>query len=238
VLEAGLWALAAASTLVIGALIGIYIPISRRLVALTMAFGAGALISALAFDLTEDAFNASNGIVVGVGLAVGALTFYFGNRLLNESRRGAGVEPATTSNGLALALGALLDGIPESIVLGSTLLGGAVISIPFLAAVAISNLPEAISSTVDLRREGHDPGWIVRLWIGVAIASGAAAAIGYALLGGMGASWVPLIQAFAAGAILTMLVDTMIPEAFEGGGNQTGLVTVAGFAMAFLLTTV
>ncbi len=95
-----------------------------------MAFGAGALISALAFDLTEEAFNASNGLLVGIGLALGALTFYFGNRLLNESRRGAKVEPAASSNGLALALGALLDGIPESIVLGSTLLGGAVIERP------------------------------------------------------------------------------------------------------------
>ena len=235
---AGLWALLAASTLVIGALIGLYVPISRRIVALTMAFGAGALISALAFDLTEEAFNASNGLLVGIGLALGALTFYFGNRLLNESRRGAKVEPAASSNGLALALGALLDGIPESIVLGSTLLGGAVISVPFLAAVAISNLPEAISSTVDLRREGHPAGWILRLWIGVAVASGLAAAIGYALLGGVGPFWVPLIQSFAAGAILTMLVDTMIPEAFEGGGNETGLVTVAGFALAFLLTSI
>ena len=237
-LEAGLWGLLAASTLVIGALIGLYVPISRRVVALTMAFGAGALVSALAFDLTEEAFNSSNGFLVGIGLALGALTFYFGNRLLSESRRGARVEPAASSNGRALALGALLDGIPESIVLGSTLLGGAAVSVPFLAAVAISNLPEAISSTVDLRREGHDAGWIMRLWIGVAVASGIAAGTGYALLGGMGPFWVPLIQSFAAGAILTMLVDTMIPEAFEGGGNLTGLVTVAGFALAFLLTSI
>jgi ZIP family zinc transporter len=238
VLEAGLWGLIAASTLVIGALVGLYVPMPRRWVALAMAFGAGALISALAFDLTEDAFNSSNGVIVGLGLAAGALTFYFGNRLLGESRRGAKVEPAESSNGLALALGALLDGIPESIVLGSTLLGGATVSVPFLAAVAISNLPEAISSTVDLRREGHRPGWIMRLWIGVGLASGVAAAIGYGVLGGMGPFWVPLIQAFAAGAILTMLVDTMIPEAFQGGGAETGLVTVAGFALAFFLTTV
>src|SRR4029079_8636943 len=112
-----------------------------------MAFGAGALISALAFDLTEDAFNHSNGLLVGIGLAIGALTFYFGNRLLNESRRGAKVEPAASSNGLALALGALLDGIPESIVLGSTLLGGAAISVPFLAAGAHPNQAHAAPST-------------------------------------------------------------------------------------------
>ena len=237
-LEAGLWGLAAASTLVIGALIGLYLPIPRRLVALAMAFGAGALISALSFDLTEEAFNNSNAGIVAPGLALGAVTFYIGNRLISEARRGEGVEPAATSNGLALALGALLDGIPESVVLGSTLLGGAMISVPFLVAVAISNLPEGLSAAADLKREGHAPGWIMRLWIGVALASAVAAALGYGLLGDVGPFWVPLIQAFAAGAILTMLVDTMIPEAYEGGGSLTGLVTVAGFAMAFFLTSV
>ena len=116
-LEAGLWGLIAASTLVIGALMGLYLPIPRRVVALAMAFGAGALISALSFDLTEEAFNNSNAGIVAPGLALGALTFFFGNRLISEDRRGEGVEPAATSNGLALALGALLDGIPESVVL-------------------------------------------------------------------------------------------------------------------------
>jgi zinc transporter, ZIP family len=148
------------------------------------------------------------------------------------------VEPPETSNGLALALGALLDGIPESVVLGTTLLGGATVSVPFLAAVAISNLPEGLSAAADLKREGHSPGWIMRLWIGVALASALAAAFGFGVLGGMGPFWVPLIQSFAAGSILTMLVDTMIPEAFEGGGAETGLLTVAGFALAFLLTSV
>ena len=237
-IEAGLWGLAAASTLVIGALAGLYLPIPRRFVALAMAFGAGALISALSFDLTEDAFNSSNAAVVAPGLALGALTFYFGNRLINEARRGKRVEPVATSNGLALVLGALLDGIPESVVLGSTLLSGAAISVPFLVAVAISNFPEGLSAASDLKREGRSPGWIMGLWIGVAVASGVAAALGYYLLGDVGPNWVPLIQSFAAGAILTMLVDTMIPEAYEGGGSLTGLVTVAGFAMAFFLTSV
>jgi Predicted divalent heavy-metal cations transporter len=135
-------------------------------------------------------------------------------------------------------LGALLDGIPESVVLGSTLLAGTGVGVPFLAAVFISNLPEALSAAADLKREGHRPPWIIGLWVGVALVSGLAAALGNGLLGEMGSGTVPLIQAFAAGAILTMLADTMIPEAFSEGGDLAGLATVFGFATAFLLSTV
>ncbi|HET6746033.1 MAG TPA: ZIP family zinc transporter [Candidatus Limnocylindria bacterium] len=237
-LEAGLWALAAASTLVVGAVIGLAAKVPRRIVGLVMAFGVGALISALAFDLTEEAFRIGGTLPVAAGLGAGALTFYAGNQLINQKRRGAKVSKPD-GNGAAIVLGALLDGIPESIVLGSTLLAGAGISVPFLAAVAISNVPEALGSAADLRREGHRPGWIVGVWVAVAGVSALAAAIGYGLLSEMtGSDWVPVIQAFAAGAILTMLVDTMIPEAFADGGNQVGLSTVLGFAAAFFLTKV
>lgn len=239
-LEAGLWGLGAASALVIGALIGLLAKVPRRLVALTMAFGTGALISALAFDLTEDAFAHGGTLPVAGGLAAGALVFFAGNQIIHRrggGRRGKKVAKAA-DNGAAIVLGAMLDGIPESVVLGTTLLGGGGVGIPFLAAVFMSNVPEALSAAADLRREGHKPAWIIGLWVGVALISGLAAALGYALLGGMGESAVPLIQAFAAGAILTMLSDTMIPEAFADGGDLTGLATVFGFATAFLLTTV
>jgi zinc transporter, ZIP family len=237
-LEAGLWGFAAASTLIVGCLAGLVMDVPRRLVALLMAFGVGALISSLAFDLTEEAFSIGGTLPVAVGLGAGALTFYAGDQLLHQSRRGSRV-PKADGNGPAIVLGALLDGIPESIVLGSTLLAGAGVSVPFLAAVAISNVPEALTAAVDLRREGHGPGWIVRLWVVVALASGLAAALGNGVLGELGGSvWVPLIQAFAAGAILTMLVDTMIPEAFESGGDLVGLFTVLGFATAFFITKI
>jgi ZIP family zinc transporter len=240
-LAAGLWGLAAAATLVAGALIGLFGKIPRRYVALVLAFGVGALISALAFDLTEEAFRVGGTLNVAIGLGAGALTYYGGDQVLSHrggKRRGARVEQVS-NNGLAIVLGALLDGIPESIVLGSTLLGGASISLPFFFAVAVSNIPEALTAAVDLRREGHRPGWIIGLWIVVALVSGLAAALGFGALGEMGESvWVPLIQAFAAGAILTMLVDTMIPEAFSDGGNLVGMATVMGFAVAFFLNRV
>jgi len=239
-LEAGLWGLGAGSALVIGALIGLVGGVPRRFVALAMAFGTGALISALAFDLTAEAFAVGGTLAVAAGLAAGALVFFTGDQLLHRrgaARRGPRMKEAS-GNGPAIVLGALLDGIPESVVLGSTLLAGTGIGLPFLAAVFLSNLPEGLSAARDLKQEGHRPMWIIGLWVGVALVSGLAAALGYGLLGGMGDSAVPLIQAFAAGAILTMLVDTMIPEAFAEGGDLTGLATVFGFATAFLLSTV
>lgn len=238
-LEAGLWGLAAASALVIGALIGLLGSVPRQAVALAMAFGTGALISALAFDLTQDAFAQGGTLPVAIGLAAGALVFFTGNQLLHRrggGRRGKRV--ASDGNGPSIVLGAMLDGIPESVVLGSTLVGGAGVGVPFLAAVFFSNLPEGLSAARDLKQEGHRPKWIIGLWVGVALVSGLAAALGYGLLGGMGESAVPLIQAFAAGAILTMLADTMVPEAYADGGDLTGLATVFGFAAAFLLTKV
>ena len=240
-LEAGLWGLAAASTLIVGALVGLFAGIPRRFVALVLAFGVGALTSAVAFDLTEESFRVGGTLTVAIGLGVGALTFYAGDQIVSRgggTRRGARVTQVS-NNGLAIVLGALLDGIPESVVLGSTLLAGGGIGLPFFFAVAVSNVPEALTAAVDLRREGHRPGWIISLWVVVALISGAAAAIGFGALGEMGQSvWVPLIQAFAAGAILTMLVDTMIPEAFADGGDLVGLATVLGFASAFFLTKI
>lgn len=239
-LEAGLWGLAGASALVIGALIGLAGRVPRQVVALALAFGTGALVSALAFDLTEDAFAQGGTLPVAAGLAGGALVFFGGNQLLQRrgaARRGSLMKPAE-GNGPAIVLGAVLDGIPESVVLGSTLLAGTGVGFPFLAAVFFSNVPEGLSAARDLKREGHAPAWIIGLWVGVALVSGLAAALGYWVVSGMGDNAVPLIQAFAAGAILTMLADTMVPEAYADGGDLTGLATVFGFAAAFLLSKV
>jgi len=244
-LEAGLWGLAAASALVLGAVAEIGLHISRRITALIMAFGAGALVSALAFDLTEEAFARGGTGIFAAGLAAGALAFFVGNRVVirlgaparARRRTRAGKPSAGSSNGPAIVLGTLLDGLPESIVLGATLLGGATVSASFLAAVFLSNIPEGAAGTRDLGEEGHARRWILLLWVGVVLASGLASGLGYGLLGGMNQGAVAVVQAFAAGAILTMLADTMIPEAFENGGDLAGLATALGFAAAFLLST-
>jgi len=232
-LQAGLWGLLAASTLVVGAIAGLWLNVPRRWVALVLGFGAGALISALAFDLTEESFERGGTLITAAGLAAGALTYFAGDTLLARRARRRG--QATPTGGPALILGALLDGIPESIVLGATLIGGAGVSLSLMAAIFVSNVPEGIAGARDLSDEGHPRRSIIGLWLVVAGASGLAAGIGNALLVGADPGVVAAVQAFAGGAILTMLADTMMPEAFENGGDAVGLATVFGFAVAFLL---
>ncbi len=201
---------------------------SERMIAYVMAFGAGVLISAVAFDLTEEAIDFGSPGAAAGGLLAGALVYFSGNRLL--ARRGGGED-----SGNAIALGALLDGIPESAAIGVTLLGGGGVSVSFVVAVFLSNLPESISATAEMR-DKHSAGWILRLWSGIAIASAIAAAIGYGALGDASDNVLAWIQAFAGGAILCMLADTFIPKAFREGGDKVGLVTVLGFALAALLS--
>ncbi len=241
-LEAGLWGLAAAGGLVIGALGAAYLDLPRRLVALVLGFGSGALISATAFDLSAEAHARGGTTVFAIGIAVGAVTYFLGNRFLNRlgsSRK----EPASEgtigpTSGPAIVLGALLDGVPESIILGASLIGGGGVGLSFLVAVFLSNIPEAIAGTRDLRDEAHSRRWILLLWVGVAIGCGIVAGLANALMGGMTDEPLGIVQAFAAGAILVLLADTMMPEAFDYGGDWVGLATTLGFAAAFLLAVV
>jgi ZIP family zinc transporter len=234
-LEAALWGFIAGSALLVGAAIGIWAHLSRRIVALVMGFGAGALVSAVSFDLTEEALNLGGAAPTALGLAAGGITFFVGDLLIERREAAAGTDGAG-GGGLPIVLGALLDGLPESIVLGATLLSGGGVSVSFLSAVFVSNLPEGLAGARDLREAGRSPGWIMGLWLAVAVASAVAAAIGFALLGDMAPAQAAVIQAFAAGAILAMLADSMFPEAFEYGGIGVGLATVFGFALAAFLS--
>jgi len=235
-IQAGLWGLLAASSLVAGAFVGVRLPVTRRVVALIMGFGAGALISALAFDLTAESFARGGTFATALGLAGGAITYVIGDVLLERrARRRASGGPKPRTSGPAILLGTLLDGLPESIVLGATLLGGTGVSVSLMAAISLSNLPEGVSGARDLSDEGHRPRFAIGVWVIVALASGLAAGIGNALLAGMSPGLVGGVQAYAGGAILAMLATTMMPEAFDNGGDAVGLATVFGFAVAFLL---
>ncbi|MFC8922158.1 ZIP family metal transporter [Cellulosimicrobium sp. NPDC057127] len=235
------WGLLASSSLLLGAALVLWRPPGKRLVGLVMAFGAGVLISAVAYDLVEDASGRASGWVLLGGLAAGALTFFVGDLLIDRlggagRKRSTGVQ--AQGQGGAIALGTALDGVPESVVLGSTLVGGGGVSVAMLAAVFLSNLPEAMSATSGLVQAGTSRRRLWLLWGGTTAVSALAAGVGYLALGSASGATVAVVQAFAAGALLTMLVDTMIPEATEFGGPVTGLVTVLGFATAFGLSAV
>ena len=246
-LEAAAWGLLGASSLLVGALIGTgRRAVPTRALGLILGFGAGTLLSAVAFELTEDAYNLGGADAVAIGLAAGALAYFAGdqaierrggeNRMSPRKRRRE-KPPQGADSAAALLLGAVLDGIPESVVIGISLLGGQGVSAAVLGAVFLSNLPEAIGSSAGMRKEGIATRKILLIWLLVVLASGAAAALGYGLLKGASDNTVALIEAFAGGAVLTMLVDVMIPQARTEGGPQAGLVTVLGFALAYLLST-
>jgi zinc transporter, ZIP family len=211
-------------------------PVSQRTVGLVMGFGAGVLISGVAFELVGPAITeAEEGghWKVALGLGAGALTFYFGDGIID---RMGGDKRKSTQGGdgsaLALTLGIVLDGIPESVALGVTLLGGEGVSVAFLAAVFLSNLPESIGATSGFQKSGRSNRWVICLWLAIILVSGLAALAGYGLLQDASGTAVAVVDAFAAGAILTMLADTMVPEAYAYGGRQVGLLTTLGFALA------
>jgi ZIP family zinc transporter len=228
------WALLAASSLLMGALVAFAVPIPRRILGLIMGFGAGVLISAVAYELILEAVEVSaDRLAVAAGFASGALVFYAGDVAID--RRATGSEGA---GGLALVLGAVLDGIPESVVIGISLLAGEGASVAVVVAVFLSNVPEAISATSDLLTGGWSKARVLALWGVVVAASAAAAGLGYVALDGASGSLLAAIQAFAAGSILTMLADAMIPEAFElTRHNKTvGLMLALGFAVSAALS--
>jgi ZIP family zinc transporter len=231
VLEAMGWALLGASSLLIGALIAFTVRMADRLLGFILAFGAGVLISAVAYELVEEAVAVAVGpLAVAGGFALGALVFYAGD--VGIDRRVAG--STGSGHGLAIVLGAVLDGIPESVVIGISLLTGESASVAVIVAVFLSNIPESISASSDLIRGGWPRSKVLLLWVVVVAASTLAAGLGYVALEGASGSWVAAIQAFAAGAILTMLADEMIPEAFESTHrNKTvGLAVAFGFALS------
>ncbi len=222
------WGALAASSLLIGALVGLARPWPSKAVGLVLGFGAGALISAVSFELAEDGVAIGGGAAVGVGLAVGALTFYACSGAIE--RRG------DTGAGPALALGAFLDGVPEQLVLGLGIALGDGVSAGLLAAIFVSNLPEAIGSATAMRSAGSKRAAIVGLWGVVVVLCTLCSGVGFAIADTASDTLQAGINGFAAGALVVMLVDSMIPEATRQAGRTTGLVTTLGFAVAAALS--
>jgi ZIP family zinc transporter len=231
------WGALAASSLIFGALIGVARPWPDRLVGVVLAFGAGALISAVSFDLAEEGVQLGGGDSVAIGLALGALAYFLADRAVERVGRperpgSTGAAPPSGDGGTALALGAFLDGVPEQLVLGIGLAAGDGVSVGLLAAIFISNLPEAVGSATDMRSAGRTRAAITGLWTIVAVICTFATVVGYGIADTASGDLQAAINGFAAGALLVMLIDSMIPEAARQAGRVAGLVTVLGFAVA------
>jgi ZIP family zinc transporter len=243
-LQAGWWGLFAGGALVIGAAIGYGLRVPQRVIAAVMAFGSGVLISALSFDLMDEAYQRGGFVSAAVGFIVGAAVYTAANWALNQhgakhrkrSGRQQPSEDEHAGSGLAIAIGALLDGIPESIVIGISMLKGGAVSWVAVTAIFLSNLPEGLSSAAGMKQAGRSRAYVFGVWGGIALISGLAALAGYAVFRVFSPDVVAATTATAAGAILAMLADTMIPEAFEVAHEFAGLLTVLGFLVAFALS--
>jgi ZIP family zinc transporter len=237
-LAAGFWGFIGGASLLLGALVGIYAGASRRTIATIMALGAGVLISSVAFELMDEAYQIGGFDASALGLLLGALAFFFADREVNRRggarRKNPGDKQGDSAT--AIAIGALMDGIPESAAIGISLLEGGKISAALVAAVFLSNVPEGLSSASGMNRAGRSTAYILGLWGGVTAVSALAALLGYFFLADASENVVGSIQSFAAGAILTMLASTMMPEAYEEGGDLVGLVTATGFLLSFILS--
>ncbi len=235
-LNSFLWGLLATSSLVLGGLIALQATLSKQVVGIIMAFGAGTLISAVSYELVFEAVQMAR--LTGfpaLGLFMGALTFFGSDALI--ARFGGGqhknLEASAQSNLVVpMVLAIILDGIPESIVIGLGILKGGTVSLAMLAAIFISNLPEAVAGTVGMKAGGASRAKILSLWCIIAVVCASASAAGFLLFGDIPTHWIAFVQAFAGGAILMMLANSMMPEAYEQGGKYAGVFTVLGFCVS------
>lgn len=239
--QAGLWGLLSGSALVLGALLAWFVSIPARAIAAVMAFGSGVLISALSFELMDEAYRTGGFDSTSIGFLGGAAVYTVANMYLNRRgakhrKRSGEQQSSDEGSGTAIAVGALLDGIPESIVIGVSLLGGQGVSLVAVIAIFLSNVPEGLSSAAGMKKAGRSAAYVFGLWAGIAAISGLASLLGYTLFSGVSPEVVAATEAVAAGAILAMISDTMLPEAFETVHEYAGLITVAGFLAAFVLS--
>jgi ZIP family zinc transporter len=232
------WGGATSASLFIGEALSV--PLEQRddITGLIMGFGAGTLLSAVAYELVPQS-SLSHAFGIGIAFLVGAVTYFVADRVIDRAgggdRQDIGGDEAEGGSGVAMFLGALLDGIPEAFILGITVAAGTGVSVAFVAAVFLSNVPQGVAGTSALRKAGATRRHITRMWSALTIACAATAGIGY--LAAQHAQLPGLYsEAFAGGAVLTMLADSMMPEAFENGGRLVGLVTVLGYLLTAVLS--
>jgi len=246
ILESALWGLLSGSALLIGSLFGYYFSISQKVVGGIMAYGSGVLISALSFDLLDEAFQNAGIGPIAIGFLGGSIIYSVANYLVNQAggvhRKRSGSQQKeikdlrVKDSSLSIAIGSLIDGIPESLVIGISMLAGEGVSVVAVIAIFLSNIPEGLSSTAGMKKAGRSKVFIFGIWGGIALLSGISALLGYTVFSQFGVNIQAGTTAVAAGAILTMVANTMLPEAYENEGNTSGFITVIGFLTAFFLS--
>ena len=239
-IEAFLWSALGASALLVGALLAYTTNLSAKVIAVVMALGAGLLIGSVAFELIDEALVTAEVAQVGVYTLIGAAVFTLGNWYLDKQgggdRKDADGAQASGSP-LAIVFGSVLDGVPESFVLGLTVLQGEV-SVALLVGIMLSNLPEGLSSSSGLRKSGWTRNRVVKMWLLVMLVAAVSGALGYALLDPASGRTGAFAQGFAAGALLAMVTDTMLPEAYEEERTSTGALVAIGFAISLMLSAI
>ncbi|MBT2283969.1 ZIP family metal transporter [Paenibacillus polymyxa] len=233
-----MWGGISASAVVIGALTALFLKIPKRIIGWIMAFGTGTLIGAATFELLGDALNDGGIIPTAIGFTAGAVVYTLFD-LLVSAKGGAGRKRSAKSedsnqSGLGIFAGTVMDAIPESIMLGASLLAGNGVSVVLVVSIFVSNIPEGLSSTIGLQGK-YSRGKIILMWLSVLLISALAALGGYLFLEQLPEEMGAAIGAFAGGGIIAMICSTMMPEAFEEGGPVVGLIASMGLLVSLLL---
>ncbi|QSF42537.1 ZIP family metal transporter [Paenibacillus tianjinensis] len=242
-LNAVLWGAVSGSAVLIGALMALFLHIRKKLIGFIMAFGTGVLIGAAAYELLDDSANDGGLFPTIIGFIAGALVFTLfdwyisrkGGSGRKRSVRGAGGSKGKGSSGLAIFAGTVLDAIPESIMIGASLISGKGVSLLLVIAIFISNIPEGLSSTAGLKQDGYSKSKVVLLWIGVLVISTLASGTGYAFMDHASGYTTAIIASFAGGGIISMVSSSMMPEAYEDGGPLTGFMAALGMLCSLIL---
>lgn len=244
ILDSLLWGFIASLPLIAGAILASYVDLKKSIIASIMAFGAGVLVAALTFSLIEEAYSLANDLVpVILGFVLGGLSYSIANHVLNKRAstqhrkrsHGQNAGGGKDASGVALMVGSLMDNIPENMALGISIVAGGAVNVVLIAAIFISNFPEGLASSQGMKSNGKSTQKILLLWAVVVAIGTISSAIGFSVLANVDKYIVSIALSYASGAILVMLAESMIPEAFEEGGSKVGLATMAGFAIAFAL---
>jgi len=236
------WGLAAASGVLVGTVLGLVTQLPHRAIAAVMSFGAGVLLSAASIKIASEALIVAGTLFTGGGIIAGAAMFSMANAVFAaaKDRKRCGeckqqpTEAEAPGSGTSIALGTALDAVPEALVLGVTLqVSGP--DVPLVVALALSNVPEALSGTTGMRLASRSSTYVLTVWSSIAVGTAATTALAFCLLSDLSHDLTAVLKAFGAGALIAMAAETMIPEAFHGGPRYSGVIAASGFAALILL---